>query len=96
MSSADGSRRITHVTEVLRMEADVITLQDLFIAKPPDEASAVARTSRLLGPLQATGLKPHFLEKLAANNVVLPPNFFVSTGEVSRQAFGAAGFVGLP
>ncbi|HEY6055627.1 MAG TPA: CpaF family protein [Gaiellaceae bacterium] len=92
----DGSRRITHVTEVLRMEADVITLQDLFVAKPPDEESAVARTSRLLGPLQATGLKPHFLEKLAANNVVLPPNFFLASGEESRQAFGATGFVGLP
>ena len=33
----DGSRRITHVTEVLRMESDVITLQDIFAAKPPDE-----------------------------------------------------------
>src|SRR5215471_6324262 len=33
----DGSRRITHITEVLRMEADVITLQDIFTAKPPDE-----------------------------------------------------------
>ena len=33
----DGSRRITHVTEVLRMESDVITLQDIFVAKPPDE-----------------------------------------------------------
>ena len=33
----DGSRRITHVTEVLRMESDVITLQDIFDARPPDE-----------------------------------------------------------
>src|SRR6059036_2559574 len=31
----DGSRRITHITEVLRMESDVITLQDVFAAKPP-------------------------------------------------------------
>ena len=31
----DGSRRITHITEVLRMESDVITLQDVYIAKPP-------------------------------------------------------------
>ena len=30
----DGSRRVTHITEVLRMESDMITLQDLFIAKP--------------------------------------------------------------
>src|SRR5438067_2149822 len=32
----DGSRRISHITEVLRMESDVITLQEVFIAKPPD------------------------------------------------------------
>ena len=36
----DGSRRITHITEVLRMESDVITLQDVFLAKPPDEEDA--------------------------------------------------------
>src|SRR5205807_6879187 len=30
----DGTRRITHITEVLRMESDVVTLQDIFIAKP--------------------------------------------------------------
>ena len=74
----DGSRRVTHVTEVLRMESDVITLQDLFVARPPDEEQAVNRGSRLLTPLQCTGLKPHFLEKMAASGVILPPNFFKS------------------
>ena len=73
----DGSRRVTHITEVLRMESDVITLQDLFVAKPPDEGNAASiRGSRLLAPLACTGLKPHFLEKMAANGVVLPPTFF--------------------
>ena len=36
----DGSRRISHITEVLRMESEVITLQDIFHAKPPDEDEA--------------------------------------------------------
>ena len=73
----DGSRRVSHVTEVLRMESDVITLQDLFVSKQPDEEMAAAtRGSRLLLPLACTGLKPHFLEKMAANGVVLPPSFF--------------------
>ena len=50
----DGSRRVTHITEVLRMESDVITLQDLFVAKAPDEDNvATSRTSRLLLPLRA-------------------------------------------
>jgi pilus assembly protein CpaF len=73
----DGSRRITHITEVLRMESDVITLQDVFIAKPPEEdETSSGKPIHLLAPLECTGLKPHFLEKMAANGVVLPPTFF--------------------
>jgi pilus assembly protein CpaF len=72
----DGSRRITHVSEVLGMESDVITLQDVFVAKAPDEEQASSIGSKLLGALECTGLKPHFLEKMATNGVVLPPHFF--------------------
>jgi pilus assembly protein CpaF len=85
----DGSRRITHITEVLRMESDVITLQDIFVAKPPDEeAAAAAHASRLLSPLGCTGLKPHFLDKLAANGVALSPSFFQQDAEQLRSSFG--------
>lgn len=62
------------------------------MARPPDEESAASRTSRLLGPLTCTGLKPHFLEKLAASNVILPSNFFNPEEEPPRQAFGLTGF----
>jgi pilus assembly protein CpaF len=87
----DGSRRITHVSEVLGMESDVITLQDIFVAKPPDEREQGATdgpgsgSPKLLQPLECSGLKPHFLEKMAANGVVLPPHFFSedSAGYVS-------------
>jgi pilus assembly protein CpaF len=73
----DGSRRLTHISEVLGMESDVITLQDVFIAKPPDEATqGEAGGTRLLGPLECAGLKPHFLDKMATNGVVMPPHFF--------------------
>jgi pilus assembly protein CpaF len=84
----DGSRRISHVTEVLRMESDVITLQDIFIAKPPDEQSAQAGAVRLLSPLTCSGLKPNFLEKMAANGVVLQPSFF-STDDSEAPAVGS-------
>jgi pilus assembly protein CpaF len=93
----DGSRRITHVTEVLRMESEVITLQDIFAAKPPDEEHNPGGSgSRLLSPLQSTGLKPHFLEKLATNGVVLPPSFFgpEGSGEGPRSAFSTSSFDG--
>jgi pilus assembly protein CpaF len=73
----DGSRRITHITEVLRMESDVVTMQDLFIAKPIEEREESAHTgNRLLGPLALAGIKPQFLHKLSSNGVNLPAQFF--------------------
>jgi pilus assembly protein CpaF len=93
----DGSRRISHITEVLRMESDVITLQDIFAAKPPDEdaASAAGGTIRLLGGLNCTGLKPHFLEKMAANGVTLPSSFFQPEEQTFRPSFTAASYGGF-
>jgi pilus assembly protein CpaF len=92
----DGSRRITHVSEVLGMEADVVTLQDIFVASPPAEDEAIhGGAHRLLSPLRSTGLKPHFLEKLAANNVVLPPTFFSGDDpDQLRASFASVGFGG--
>jgi pilus assembly protein CpaF len=91
----DGSRRVTHVTEVLGMEADVVTMQDIFVASPPTEEEGYSGGHRLLSPLRATGLKPHFLEKLAANNVVLPPTLFSGDDpDQLRASFAAVGFGG--
>jgi pilus assembly protein CpaF len=92
----DGSRRITHVSEVLGMESDVISLQDVFVAKPPDEeALAGGHTTRLMGPLACSGLKPHFLEKMAANGVAFPANFFEEEAETYRPTFSAASYGGF-
>jgi pilus assembly protein CpaF len=89
----DGSRRITHVSEVLGMESDVVTLQDIFIAKPPDENQGYSGMHRLLSPLRASGLKPHFLEKLAANDVVLRPSFFLEDdSDQVRSSLGSSTF----
>jgi hypothetical protein len=73
----DGTRRITHVTEVLRMESDVVTLQDIFLARPIEtESEARSTGNRLLGPLTATGIKPECIDKLSSNGVNLPASFF--------------------
>jgi hypothetical protein len=75
----------------------VITLQDIFNARPPDEENnPKAGRTRLLSPLQCTGLKPHFLEKLAANGVVLPVSFFgvEDDAEAPRSAFSTTSFDG--
>jgi pilus assembly protein CpaF len=70
----DGSRRITHVTEVERMEGDVITLQDVFLF---DNQAGFDAEGRSLGTLKATGLRPKFLDKMAFANVVVDPRVFV-------------------
>jgi pilus assembly protein CpaF len=67
----DGSRRITQVSEVVGMEGDVVTLQDVFLARGVDDRSAEGLTAALLGPLVSAGLRPYFLPKLAANGVFL-------------------------
>jgi len=89
----DGTRRVVCISEVVGMESDVVTLQDLFVAATPDEDDAT-RSKRLLTPLRATGLKPHFVEKLTANNVVLAPDFFNAGDEEVRAAFAVNGYGG--
>ncbi len=70
----DGTRRITHVTEVERMEGDVITLQDIFLF---DHNAGFDHEGRSLGTLKATGLRPKFLEKMAFSNVTVDPRTFI-------------------
>lgn len=53
----DGSRRTTHVTEVVGMEGDVITTQDLF----KFEFAGEDESGRLIGKFVSTGVRPHFL-----------------------------------
>ncbi len=71
----DGTRRITHVTEVERMEGDVITLQDIFLF---DNSAGFDSEGRSLGSLTATGLRPKFLEKMQHNNVSVDPRVFAT------------------
>jgi pilus assembly protein CpaF len=69
----DGTRHITHVTEVVGMEGDVITLQDLFMF---DHGAGFDENGRSLGTLKSTGLRPKFLDKLAASGVRIDPSIF--------------------
>ncbi|MDQ4054707.1 MAG: CpaF family protein [Actinomycetota bacterium] len=69
----DGSRRITHISEVERMEGDVITLQDIFVF---DNTAGFDAEGRNLGRLRSTGLRPKFLDKLANYNVNVDPLLF--------------------
>jgi pilus assembly protein CpaF len=73
----DGSRRITHITEVVGMEGDVVTLQDIFVL---DLKAGLDEYGRLRGSLQATGLRPRFLSELADHGVTVPPEIFALPG----------------
>jgi pilus assembly protein CpaF len=64
----DGSRKVTQITEVQRMEGDVITMQDLFSY----EVDGMAGVRGVVGGLRPTGLRPTFLAKLARKGVPLP------------------------
>lgn len=68
----DGSRKITHITEVQGMEGDTITLQDIFVFRP----EGYDANGRVKGRFTATGIRPKFLSKLEAHDIVLPPEIF--------------------
>ena len=79
----DGGRRVTAITEVQRMESEVITLQDIFDFKIREITSERV----VVGSLQPTGLRPTFLSKFEKRGVTLPVGLFMdgrSAGEPCR------------
>ena len=79
----DGTRRVTHISEVQGMEGDIITLQDIFMF---DYGMGVDETGRFRGHLKATGVRPKFTEKLADLGIRLGPEVFAVEG--GRKAVG--------
>jgi pilus assembly protein CpaF len=68
----DGSRKITHITEVQGMEGDVIILQDLFLF----EQSGVDPSGKVIGRHKSTGLRPKFVDRLEKEGVELSNQIF--------------------
>jgi pilus assembly protein CpaF len=73
----DGGRRITHITEVSGMEGDIITLQDIFRF----EQEGIDEHGRIIGRLEATGLRPSFVEGFAQAGISLPEGLFKNIPE---------------
>ena len=69
----DGTRRVTHVTEVEGMEGEIITLQDLFLF---DYGMGVDDDGKYLGRLKATGIRPSFSQDLENQGIRLPADLF--------------------
>jgi len=64
----DGSRYVSHLTEVVGMEGDIVTLQDIF------------RWDHATNTLVSTGIRPEFADHLALRGVSLPPGLFLGHG----------------
>lgn len=70
----DGTRRITHITEVEGMEGDVITAQDIFLF---DYSMGMNDSGHFMGRLRSTGVRPKFMDRLADQGIDLPATMFV-------------------
>ncbi|MDF2841539.1 MAG: type secretion system protein, partial [Clostridia bacterium] len=68
----DGSRKITHITEVQGIEKDVITLQDIFIFAE----TGTDEKGRVIGQFRSAGIRPRFMDKLIHTRMHLPANLF--------------------
>jgi pilus assembly protein CpaF len=78
----DGTRRVTHVSEVMGMEGDVIVLQDLYLF---DYGMGLDEDGKFLGRLKPTGIRAHCTERLANHGISLDAALF--SGEAfSRRA----------
>ena len=71
----DGSRKITYITEVQKMEGDTIVLQDLFTYVQ----TGINESGKSVGYYEASGLQPMFLQKFKMNGVELPKSFLKHT-----------------
>jgi len=76
---SDGSRRVTHLTEVVGMEQDIITLQDIFLF----EKTGISETGKVMGRFRATGIRPKFYERLKSAGIILPQQMFQTVVEIN-------------
>ncbi len=82
----DGTRRVTHVTEVQGMEGDTVTLQDAFLF---DYSAGTDLNGRFLGRAVPTGVRPRFTDRFAELGINVSPRVFGV--QAARPAFGGRG-----
>jgi pilus assembly protein CpaF len=75
---SDGTRRVTHITELTGAFSDVVSMQDIFLF----EKKGLDANNRVRGRFFATGVVPKFSEKLAAAGIALPSTLLNHTMEV--------------
>jgi pilus assembly protein CpaF len=75
---ADGTRKVTTISEITGMEGDVITMQDIFVF----EKMGVTKEGRVAGRFRATGVRPKCAERMKAGGILLPTDMFEGVWEV--------------
>jgi pilus assembly protein CpaF len=70
----DGTRRVTHITEIQGMEGETVTLQDAFLFDW--DAGVDPRTGRFRGTTRSTGVRPRFVDKFEDYGIKLHPSVF--------------------
>jgi pilus assembly protein CpaF len=69
---SDGSRKLMHISEIVGMEGDIITMQDIFVY----EREGVADNEKVLGRFKATGIRPRFSDRLKSYGIDLSALLF--------------------
>jgi len=69
---SDGSRRVTHLTEITGMEEDTVSMQDVFVF----EKQGIGKDGRVIGTFTATGIRPKFAERLKSSGINVPASLF--------------------
>ena len=77
----DGTRRVTHITEVQGMEGDIVTLQDAFVF---DYSAGIDANGRFLGKPVPTGVRPRFTDRFEELGIRISPSVFGAQGPRSR------------
>jgi pilus assembly protein CpaF len=69
---SDGSRRISNIAEVVGMERETITMQEIFSF----EKTGIGEFNEVLGRFKASGIRPKFLNRLFMSGIRLDPQVF--------------------
>lgn len=75
---SDGTRRITHITEITGMNDEIVSLQDIFLF----EKRGIGMTGKVQGRFHATGVVPKFAEKMQVSGINIPTSVFDHSVEV--------------
>tara|TARA_B100000609_G_scaffold199568_1_gene204244 strand:- start:10819 stop:13062 length:2244 start_codon:yes stop_codon:yes gene_type:complete len=88
---SDGSRKVMSITEVVGMQGETVTLQEIFRFKE----EGFDKNRKIIGQFQAMGLIPTFIETFEQRGVSIPRNLFVTNTQTPQQAQKPQGRPGI-